>query len=199
MSKRTLALIVVLAVITGALLIVALSSQQHAPQATPSTTTSIAPTNSPAHTMLNITQSAAATGTKGQTLDVLVDTDTDKSTGVQLELQYDPNVITNVSLTPGTFYSDPFVLINNIDKKNGRISYAVAIKPNGTAQSGKGVVAIIHYDLAAGASANQVAFTFLPKSKATAEGVAQSVLKGTTDYKMSTSAPSSQTTQGQGY
>ncbi|SRR5258706_9211524 len=198
MSKRTLALIVVLVIITGALLVVALSSSQHTQSPTP-VASAPTPTSSPAHTTLAISQSAAVTGTKNQSLDVLVDTNGDRSTGVQLELQYDPNVVTNVSVTPGAFYADPFELLKNIDKKNGRITYAIAIKPNGTAQSGKGVVAIVHYDLVPGVSANQVAFTFLPKSKATAEGVVQSVLKSTTDYKMSVStAPTSQT-QGQGY
>lgn len=197
MSKRTLALIIVLIIITGALLMVALSSQRTQPSAPVATAPT--PTTSPAHTTLAIVESATTTGALHKSLDVLVDTNGDKSTGVQLELQYDPAVVTNISITPGTFYADPFELLKNIDRKNGRITYAIAIKPNGTAHSGKGVVAVLHYDVVPGAVANQVAFTFLPKSKATAEGVAQSVLKSTTDYKISVPATITSQPQRAGY
>lgn len=184
MSKRTLALIIVLVVITGGLLVAALSSQPQQP--TPKVAT-VTPTTSPAHTKIWMVPETA-TNSKTPPLDVYVDSNGDHSTGVQLELAYDPTIVTNIRMNPGTFYADPFVLINNIDKKTGRISYAIAIKPNGTAANGKGITATIFYDLLPGATANKVAFTFLSKSKATAEGVAPSVLKTTTDYNASTPA-----------
>lgn len=182
MSKRTLALIIGLALITGVLLVAALSPQQQKPTKVASGPT---PTVNPAHTKLSISVASAGALLKNPPLDVLIDSNGDNSTGVQLELAFDPTVMTNVRLTPGTFYTDPFALINNIDQKNGRVSYAVAIKPNGNPVNGRGIVATIYYDLKPGATKDQVAITFLPKSKATAEGVAPSVLLQTTDFKMS--------------
>jgi len=43
----------------------------------------------------------------------------------QIELSYDPDIITIVSITPGTLFANPETLIDDIDTQYGRISYAI--------------------------------------------------------------------------
>lgn len=109
-------------------------------------------------------------------LDVVIDTGSKKATAVQLELSYDPKVLTNIELSPGTFFDNPIELIKTIDADNGRISYAVAISPNGTEKQGKGTVATIKF-VANTQVAKATQISFLPKTLVTAQGVSTSILK----------------------
>lgn len=44
---------------------------------------------------------------------------------IQLELSFDPTIIYNLKITPGTYLENPQILYERIDFKNGRISYAL--------------------------------------------------------------------------
>ena len=98
---------------------------------------------------------------------------------MQLEITYDPKVVTNVDIKPGTFLTQPFVLLKKIDQTNGTISYALGANPNQKPPTGQGTVAIISFSTVYGTTATQTVFNFSAKSEVTAVGYAQSVLKQT--------------------
>ena len=172
MSKRTLALIILLVLVTGALLYIGSSSKQK--------TASIQPSITPTyvgHTILSLVPNAAtpAVGLH-RSVNIFINTMGDNTTAAQAEIAYDPKAVTNVQVAQGSFFDNPIVLFNTVDQKNGRLSFAVGIKPEGQPQKGTGTVATISYTVLPGATGSTT-FTFLPKTKVTAEGVSQSVLK----------------------
>lgn len=177
MSKRTLFLIFALFLITFVLLMMALYQPQ-APKTAPIVST---PTKEPvAQSMLSfgnpVIATTSSTTTLNYSLPVNITTGKNKVTAVQLELQYDPLVLTNVAVTPSSFFTDPIVLLNQIDTKTGRISYAFGVPPAGQAVAGKGVVANLTFSTRAKIS-ERTAIIFLPKTLVTAEGIAESVLQ----------------------
>jgi len=89
-----------------------------------------------------------------------VSTNGNKLTAIQMELSYDPKAITNVDVLPGTFFSDPVVLLKKVDQATGRISYAIAIKANQDAVSGKGTVAIIQFEPVKGSTLTTTSISF---------------------------------------
>lgn len=111
-------------------------------------------------------------------LAITVATGSNKVTAAQLEISYDPTKLSNIALTPGTFFTNPLVLLQNIDKKAGKIFYAIAIQPTAQAKSGTGTLATLTFtsNLTAGQQTN---IQFLPKTLVTAEGIRSSVLKAT--------------------
>lgn len=64
---------------------------------------------------------------------------------IQLEIAYDPNAISNVSIQPGDFFVSPNILINTINEHSGRISYALEKSANDTTQKTLGTVATISF------------------------------------------------------
>jgi hypothetical protein len=169
MSKRTIILIVLLVIVSGALLYTAAyqgqkqSDQMAQPMVTPVIN---------AHTILSLSPTTSATNS----VDLAINTMGDNVTAVQAEIVYDPTKIRNVKVAQGSFFPTPIVLFNQIDQKTGRASYAVGIQPMDQPVKGTGTVATISYDLIPGAK-GPITLTFLPKTKVTAEGIAQSVLK----------------------
>jgi len=110
------------------------------------------------------------------TVNVIVDAGTHPISGVQLQMNYDTRVLTNVTIQKGTFFSSPLELTNNIDQTHGIIQYAIAIAPTNAPQQGKGIVATITYTPNLGVTSS-TKMTFLPGTKITAEGIDQSVLQ----------------------
>jgi hypothetical protein len=184
MSLRTIVLILVLALLAGVLLFVALR-----PLKKPVVkTTTMAPTvtPSPAHSILALALGAdsatpSSTGIINKTVDVTLDTQTNKDEGVQFEIAYDPTVLTNVTVAPGTLFQNPLVLLNQVDTKNGKINYALGIQPTGTGISGSGTVAVISYILLPTATATETTLKFLPKTQVVQQGTLGSVLEKSID------------------
>lgn len=184
MSKRTLFLIFALFIITFVLLMIAL----YQPQALKTTQTATVPKEPVAQTVLSFGTPIIATSSSvlrepadlNYSLPVNITTGKNRVTAVQLELIYDPKVLSNVSVVPGSFFKNPIALLNQIDTKTGRISYALGISPTDEAVMGKGVTAILTFDVKAGTEAKTV-ILFLPKTLVTAQGVTESVLKQTTN------------------
>lgn len=193
MSKSTIALIIFLSIITAILLVIAFTTQSTPkPAAAPTATPTITPF--PAHTQLWFIPSSPSSPSgapiispaplqKGGTYaaDVHVNTDVNTISGVQMEVAYDPKVITNVKVTPGTFFTNPNVIINRINTTDGRISYAIALQPGGTPQQGQGVVAIVHYTVLPTATATTTTLSFLPKSFVSVEGTSDTALQTSSD------------------
>ena len=177
MSKRTLFLIFALFIITSVLLVVAVYNPNSKP-----TTVQITPTpeKQVAQTVLLFGELSVATSSSVSNLSysfpINISTGKNKVTAVQLEMQYDPKVLTNVSVAPGLFFKNPVVLLNQIDVKTGRISYALGINPQDQTVAGQGIPASLNFTAKMGAP-QETAIIFLPKTLVTAEGTNESVLK----------------------
>src|SRR6185437_11413714 len=135
MPKKTLALISGLVVVTIVLFIIALRAgqQSQAPSVPPAQQTQ--PTVAvPAHTVLQINPNplTVAPGQVGH-VNITMDTQDNNVTAVQLELGYDPRVISNVKVTPGPLFTNPVVLIDKNNPTTGRYTYAFGITPNAQA------------------------------------------------------------------
>lgn len=198
MSKKTLALIVGLVILTAVLLIIALqTNNRQAPTPTDDQTAQATPTP-PAESVLTITPdvidlTSGATGQ--QSVNVELDTGTNQVTAVQLELGYDPSVIRNVTVTPGTFFTSPTILLNNNDTTEGRISYAIGIAPAQDPRSGSGTVATISFTVVPSATVTETEISLLPRSLVTARGVGPSVLKSASGVQVILPTGPARTTQ----
>lgn len=198
MSKRTIALIVGLSLITILLLTIAVNpkKEQRTPTLPPVTTPSqtVQPTQEAATTRMFLSPNQVVTSTTTNSVDVMVESDENSLTAVQLELQYDPKAISSITVKPGTFFDNPVVLLNTVDKTTGRVSYALGILPSQTTKKGSGTVATISFTLTG--TVNSTTLSFLPKSLATAAGVPTSVLKETlgTTITLTRNTPPSQGT-----
>ena len=177
MSKRTLALIAFLTVLTAFFVYLAVSQNQPAP----APVATVVPTKKPipAYTTLQLTPENFSLSSNSGSLAVVINTGsgekTNAVTAVQLELQYDPKMLTGVSIVPGTFIPSATALVNTIDQTTGRITYALAIPPSGSGATGKGTVATLRFTslLPRGGSTK---VTILPTTLVTAQGVSESVL-----------------------
>lgn len=180
MSKRTFSLIFTLFTVAFMLVVIALYN--------PSSYDTIlapAPTNTPeplAQTTLRfgVLESfpvfASSSKQIAYSIPITIATKKNKVTAVQLEMSYDPQVITSTFLNPGTFFPKPVILLNKIDESNGRISYAIGASPNTSGIEGEGIVATLTFQ--AKSQLRQVSqISFLPKTLVMGEGSNQSVLK----------------------
>ena len=182
MPRKTLALISGLVLVTVILFVVAFRAgkQQQAPSVTPTPVVSNPSPMVPAHTALSFASNAitAAPGQQSK-VDISIDTSDNAVTAVQLELQYDPMVVSNVQVTSGPLLQNPVVLINKNDTKTGRVTYAFGILPNHQPVQGMGSIATVTFTTK-GAVGTQSDITLLPSTLVTARGVAESVLKAST-------------------
>lgn len=177
MSKRTLFLIFALFIITSVLLVIAIYQPQ-SPKTAQETTP--VPEKPIAQTILSFGDPSLTTSSPSSTLNysvpINIQTFKNKVTTVQLELQYDPILFTNAAVIPGSFFTTPTILLNQIDFKTGRISYAFNIRPTEKGVVGKGVVANLVFSTSARAP-EKTAIMFLPKTSVTAEEISESALK----------------------
>lgn len=184
MPRKTLALISGLVVVTIILFVIALRAgqQQLAPNSSKTSPMASQPTPViPAHTTLALAPNPlTVTPGRLETVNITMDTSDNKVTAVQLELGYDPTIISNVKVTPGPLFANPVVLINKNHPTTGRYTYAFGITPSNEPVNGKGVVATISFIANATALGKDTQIGLLPSSLVTARGVAQSVLKSTT-------------------
>ncbi|HWY79418.1 MAG TPA: cohesin domain-containing protein, partial [Candidatus Sulfotelmatobacter sp.] len=175
MPKKTLALIAGLVVVTIVLFIIALRAgqQQQAPSIPQ---IAVQPTVAvPAHSVLKLGPNplTIAPGQQGS-VDVTIDTSDNNVTAVQLELGYDPNIVSNVKVTPGPLFTNPVVLINKNNPQTGRYTYAFGITPNAQAVKGTGVVATVTFTALPGTLGKSMQIGLLSTSLVTARGIAQS-------------------------
>lgn len=192
MSKKTLSLIIILLILTIVLVLVAISTKDSSLTLKDNSTSTTAvtkkptPTIAPAHTILSMSPnpvSPTGIGSKSaSTVKVQIDTGGDSVTAVQLEIAYDPTLLTGMTIKPGDFFTEATVLpVGGINAKTGRITYAItsgSIKAN---KSGKGTVAILNFYPVRNSAVASTPITILEKSLVTAVGLGtQSVLKQST-------------------
>ncbi len=202
MTKKTTLLIVFLFLVTCGLLYLALVTKPYKPTSTSPTPT---PISVNAHTTLTLGPATASQSSllaqSGQaklaqyTLAVAVDAGGDLVNSVQLELAYDPQALTNVTVTPGSFFPQPNTLVNNVNTTDGRISYALAQQIDTPGRNGVGTVAFISFNVAPTYTNSTTTFTFLPKTAVAADKILESVLKSTTGYTLTITPALSPTMQ----
>ena len=175
MPKRTLALIVVLILITVGLVWLSVYTQpQPKTQVVQKQTLKLPPAVTTI--ALSSTPDFAATSSS-YSLDVKISSGENKVTAVQLEMSYDPKAINVTDILPGTFLNNPIVLLKKIDEQNGRVSYAVAIKPGDEIISGNGTIAKLVFKPVLGSKLATTEINFLPTTEVAAAGNAKSSLK----------------------
>lgn len=187
MSKRTIGLILLLIIVSGALVAFALNSQK--PQTPKQEIKVVSPTPTPAaQTTISLSPNPLMISSSSATVNIDVDSKENNLIAVQLELSYDPKMISVTDITPSTFFPTPLVLLKKIDANEGRITYAIAVPPGVPSKKGAGTVATINITsyMAAG---QQTQITALPKSLAAAEGITGSVLKQITGATIIFSTP----------
>lgn len=193
MSKKTIGLIVVLFLVTVILFAVALTTTTKSQ--TQQTATIPTPTPTPyAQSMLNFSPNVISLPlnkiTK-QTVNVLLNTGANHISGVQLELSFDPKVLTNVSATPGAMFLNPQIVTNNVDTQDGRISFAYTLSTPAI-QNSAGIAAVLTFMPnpnaldAAGKRITQTTISLLAKSEVTQQGITQSVLNQTSFTNIAT-------------
>lgn len=188
MTNKTTILIGILFFITCGLLYVAITTTPVAKKTAPSPTPTPISVNAKSTLSLVAASSpdsspSAHSGqsTTSYTVAAVVDS-TNKVNAVQIEISYDPAKITNVTLKPGTFFTQPSVLLNAVDTNTGRISYALAEQLDLPGKSGKGTVALISFTLTPAARKGETTtMKLLPKSAVTADKILESVLRQTND------------------
>ena len=183
MSVKTVVLIVILALVAVVLVFLALPNKQT--NLFPKTTKQVV---NPADTTLSIEKAMQVSGTTYSSV-VSIDTGKNNVNAVQLELVYDPNVVTNVKVTPLNFLTQPVELLNKIDSKNGRISYALGVAPGQERVNGKGNLAKITYTITQ--SSVSTSFNFLPKTDVAGDQTAASLLKSTSNGVVNIESPTS--------
>ena len=170
-SIKTLLLIITLALVTVGLVILAVMPKQ--PKNEPTPQTQITP--NPIQTILTISSVPVPQATpSAYTTDVIINTGQSNVISVQLELSYDPTVLTKVDITPGSFFINPKVELKNIDEANGRITFALSSSDN-QGVLGQGILAKISFKTLK--KNGSTAIDFLPKTKVSAEGISESVLR----------------------
>ncbi len=176
MPRRTIALIIVLVVITAGLVLLSVSNLKgpSSPEITPGkqqvadytkTTLAISPT------------ATKVAGTSLFEVPVIIESE-NKVSAVQLELTYDPKALSGVDVVAGDYFKNPTVLLKKIDEKTGRITYAIALGLGQDTVTGSGTVAIIRFSLNPGFRTTQL--NFLPKTQVAAIDQRRSVLKSST-------------------
>ena len=172
--RKTILLIIFLALITLALLYAAISSKTNNPS--PNKMQSV--NTEAAQTTLEISPNLIkdATSSAYKTV-VSINTGQNKVTSVQLELSFDPNVLTKVDILPGTFFENPNIFLKTVDEVNGRISYAIGVLPCQDGVSGKGILANISFSTLPSLKNISTTINFEPKTQVSGEDSSVSILK----------------------
>ncbi|MBI5045208.1 MAG: hypothetical protein HZC02_04740 [Candidatus Levybacteria bacterium] len=183
MSRKTLGLIIVLLILTIILVMVAILTKPQKPQQISTTDPTPTPTPLvPGRTSLSLTPNPlSVSGSTSSTLDIAIDTGGNEVRSVQLEIAYDPKAITNVTLKPGTFFTNPSVLpIGGVNPNSGRVTYALVPNSSNESRSGTGIVATMTFTPLLTSTNPKTEISLLEKSLVSGEARGQNVLIKTT-------------------
>lgn len=103
-----------------------------------------------------------------QTVNIMLDTKGKEVFAVQIELQYDPSVISNIEFiqpTDSLFGAGGSELINNVSNDSGLATYAIVLSPSEAEKVGKGPIATVRFQVIS--TAKPTALTILPTSSVT--------------------------------
>lgn len=176
MSRRTLVLILLLVVATGLLGFLAFGSPVKKEKVKTPTLNSSQPTPLVREfTTLVASPSANAVSVGEETsFSVIIDTGGNTVASTQLEMVFNPEYFRVTNIEPLTFLDNPTVLLNEIDNKEGTISYALGTT---TPKTGRGELAKITLVAKKTTNSGSTPITFLPKTAVGEIGNPASVLK----------------------
>lgn len=205
MPRRTIALFIVIALITALLVFAAFSqlkgdrNQADTNKSTTNNEKAINPTQLVKKTVSLSFSPSEIQSTGGLTrADIIADTGGSEIAGIQVELQYDPKKITNVTILPATtnslFGKNGQELIKEVRQDAGRISYAIVIDQTAPEVKGIGNIATLQFQALQGTSGS-TQITFLERSLATTLKTQQSLLKGTVPLTISVTPSTSSAIQ----
>ena len=197
MSKKTLALIAGLTVLTLVLVVLALNTNPNLSQVNQPNETSEQPTPTvPAHTVINLAPNPVTLQGGTATVDVLIDTSDNQVTGAQFDVVYDPEVLTFRTIEQGTFFTNSLILIEPTGTPDGRVTYAIGLTPAGiqNPKSGTGTVATITFTRRPTAPRTGTTPLGLENVMVSAKGLAPSVLKEATGTVVSLTSSGAATT-----
>lgn len=164
MSKTTFALLFILLIAIGLFLYIKYENPQNGIMKTFTQTSSTKPLTS--DTSLSLT-SSTQTPQHRQTITVAIGITNQGliPSLAQLEIAYDPTVLTALSVLPGTFLNKPTVVLQNIRPDLGRISYALKCPglPD-CANASSNNLATMTFLVNATAAKPQTTISFLPKT-----------------------------------
>jgi hypothetical protein len=185
MSKKTLALIAGLTVLTLVLVVLALNTGQkntgQKDDSQASATTQPSPTV-PAHTVVALDPNPVTFTAGTATVNVIIDTSDNPVTAAQFELTFDPKVLNYSAVKQGDFFQNALVLINQVDRVNGKLTYAIGLTPVGAQnpKTGTGTIAQVTFTRRSTAAAAGSTPLGLENVLVSAKGIAPSVLKSAT-------------------
>lgn len=137
------------------------------------------PTSTPARnfTVLTASPSASTVAVGGQTtLIVNIDTGANKVISTQLEMVFNSDNISVLSVEPLKFFTNPTVIMKKIDNTAGTISYVLGATDS---RMGQGELAKIVVMGKKSTKGNSTPITFLPATNIGESGTLTSVLKDT--------------------
>lgn len=126
MSKKSIALLIIFLLTSAVFLVMKVKYNE---TATPDLGMQSSPTPTSEDILSLSPNPISALSGKLSAADIVIEVHGNAPTLIQLEIGYDPTLLTNVSIEPGDFFANPTVLLNTINSHTGRISYA--IKPSG--------------------------------------------------------------------
>jgi len=177
---KTFLLIIVLAIVAFGLVAFALLNKPGEKAQIPQPATQTSTLSDPVQTILTVSSTPIRLSTPSAfSSDITINTGQDPVNKVQLEISYDPKILTKVDITPGPFFTDPQIFIKNIDMVNGRISFAFGVQNEESGILGQGILAKLSFTAIQKNATASVAL--LPKTKVSADGYSESVLKSTVD------------------
>ena len=162
MAKKTILLIVVLLV--AALTYLGTNSLVFEKEVKKTISATPPPTNSSFPMTLSVFPNVIkAVPLTQSSADIILDTQAVPPGIIQLEIAYDPRVLTDMHISPGTFANMQTITLNNINYQTGRITYAIQL-PDQKLPETKGSVARINFSVRPETTASQTTIYFLPKT-----------------------------------
>lgn len=187
--SKTLFLIGFLVTITIALLGVALfmAANQNKKALTTTTSQTIPTPKIPKTALVSFSPASLvipAGSSSSATVDIIVTTGENPITGAQIEVDYDPTVVSNIRYIPPDITSSllgqpgTYLTLFTDNKTPGKIVFANAINPDSTAVSGTGSVGKLSFSLLR--TKPSTALILGPETKITTNTTRESILKSTT-------------------
>jgi hypothetical protein len=176
--KKNLVIIAILVLITIVLLIASLFPKNQVKQKTTSAIPT--PTLAP-YVKSSLSLSSPNQNSSGKySSNVEIATAGNQVTGVEIDLSFDPKVLTDVAITPGTFFTNPNTILKKIDPAKGLVTYTLFADAKQKSVYGKGTVAVLSFSIIPGVKTASSRINVLPATEAIAIGQFQSVLKTAT-------------------
>lgn len=176
MNKKTLFLIVLLILTVGLLLVTLQGQQQQKKVATQTSEVVTTPTPVSRNFTTLVASPSANIASVGEekSLTVVINTGRNNVASVQLEILFNSEYINIGKIEPLGFFPNPTVLLNEVDNKNGTVSYAIGTPEVAT---GSGELVRINFTAKKSTAGASSPITFLPKTAVGEIGNPSSVLR----------------------